>query len=119
MMKKNPNVCINWTLGEKIAWQDVGIACSYRVRSKSVVAEGRGEFIEDYDEKVRCMEKLMAQYSNLQFKFSAPSINNVGVIKIHILKIAAKNFGAKTLTPWSLDGKDTDEGQDSGIEKTQ
>jgi len=24
-LKKNPQVCINWTLGEEIAWQDVKV----------------------------------------------------------------------------------------------
>ena len=28
---KNPQVSINWTLGEELAWQDVQVGCSYRV----------------------------------------------------------------------------------------
>ena len=26
-IKKNPQVCINWTLGEELAWQDVQVGC--------------------------------------------------------------------------------------------
>ena len=91
----NPNVCINWTLGEDLAWQDEQVGCSYRVKSKSVLVEGEVEIIEDFDEKYRCMKLLMEQYSNRDFEFGAPSIKNVGVIKVHIKTITAKEFGAK------------------------
>jgi uncharacterized protein len=101
-LKINPQVCISWVLGEKIAWQDISVGCSYRVKSRSVIAEGRAEIVDDYAEKVNCMEKLMAQYSSLSFKFSRPSILNVGVVRIHIEKISAKKFGAKSVTPWNL-----------------
>jgi nitroimidazol reductase NimA-like FMN-containing flavoprotein (pyridoxamine 5'-phosphate oxidase superfamily) len=97
----NPKVSINWTLGEQLAWQDEKVGCSYRVKSKSVLVEGKVEIITDYDEKYRCMKLLMGQYSNRNFEFSAPSIKNVGVIKVHIKKITAKEFGAKAVTPWN------------------
>ena len=109
MLKKNPRVCINWTLGEKLAWQNLEIGCSYRVKSKTVIAEGIAEFVEDFQEKVNCLEKIMAQYSSLDFKFSAPSVRNVGVVKIHIQKISARKFGAKALTPWNRNEPDLDE----------
>jgi len=33
-LKSNPKVSITWTLGEDLAWQDVRVGCSYRVKSK-------------------------------------------------------------------------------------
>ena len=100
-LKKNPKVCINWTLGEELAWQDAHVACSYRVKSESVLVEGTVEFIDDYDEKYNCMLKIMAQYSGRDFKLNEPSVVNVGVLKVKIEKISAKEFGAKTITPWN------------------
>lgn len=94
-LKKNPNVCINWTLGEELKWQNVKVGCSYRVQSKSVLVEGKVEFVDDFDEKTRCLELLMGQYSDREFKFSKPAIENVGVIKVAIEKISAKEFGVK------------------------
>jgi uncharacterized protein len=99
-MHKNPKVCINWTLGEELAWQDERVGCSYRVKSKSVLAEGMVEFVNNYDENERCLHLLMAQYSDRKFKFNAPAVKNVGIIKVHIEKISAKEFGAKAVTPW-------------------
>lgn len=98
-LKKNQNVCINWTLGEDIKWQNVTVGCSYRVQSKSVLVEGKAEFIDDFNEKTRCLELLMAQYSDREFKFSKPAVENVGIIKVAIEKISAKEFGAKVVRP--------------------
>lgn len=100
-IKSNPKVCINWTLGEDLAWQDVQVGCSYRVKSNSVLVEGEVEFVEDFDEKYRCLELLMGQYSNREFKFGTPAVKNVGILKVHIKNITAKEFGAKAVTPWN------------------
>jgi len=100
-IRKNPKVCINWTLGEDLAWQDEQVACSYRVQSKSVIIEGIAEIIDDDVEKERIFKQFMTQYSDLSFKFNAPAIRNVGVIVVPISKISAKEFGAKAVTPWN------------------
>ena len=100
-LKNNPRVCINWIVGEELAWQDAKVGCSYRVKSKSVLVEGKVEFIDDFDEKNRCLLLLMAQYSDREFKFSRPAVENVGILKVKIEKITAKEFGAKAVTPWN------------------
>ena len=100
-IKKNPKVCINWTLGEELAWQDELVGCSYRVKSKSVIVEGTAEVVEDMDEKERIVKQFMTQYSDLTFKFNAPAIRNVGILLVPIDKITAKEFGAKPMLPWN------------------
>jgi len=109
-LRRNHNVCITWISGEKIAWQDVNVGCSYRVKSKSVIIEGQAEIVDDFREKTECMEKLMAQYTTIAFKFSVPSIRNVGVVKVRIKEISARKFGAKAITPWNRqDSTDEDD----------
>ncbi len=98
---KNPKVCINWTLGEELAWQDEQVGCSYRVKSKSVIIEGIAEIVEDMKEKERIIRQFMTQYSELPFKFSEPAIRNVGVLLVPISKLSAKEFGVKAVTPWN------------------
>jgi len=100
-LKINPAVCINWTVGEELAWQNERVGCSYRVKSKSVLVEGMVEFVDDYDEKYRLLKVFMNQYSKREFKFNVPAVKNVGILKVHIQKISAKEFGAKAVTPWS------------------
>jgi len=100
-IRKNPKVCINWTLGEELAWQDEKVGCSYRVKSKSVIVEGIAEIIDDMEEKERIMRQFMTQYSELPFKFSEPAIRNVGILLVPMSKLSAKEFGAKAVTPWN------------------
>lgn len=100
-IKKNPQVCIHWILGEDLAYQDVQVGCSYRVKSKTVLVEGKVEIIDDFDEKYRCLGLLMAQYSKREFKFGEPAVKNVGIFKVSIDKLTAKEFGAKAVTPWN------------------
>jgi uncharacterized protein len=106
ILLQNPYVCINWTQGEDLAWQDLNVACSYRVKSKSVIVEGVVEIIEDVKEKEKCMTALMAQYSPLHFNFNLPSIENVGVMKVHMKSISARKFGAKAATIWNQQMKE-------------
>jgi nitroimidazol reductase NimA-like FMN-containing flavoprotein (pyridoxamine 5'-phosphate oxidase superfamily) len=100
-IQKNQKVCINWTLGEELAWQDLQVGCSYRVKSKSVIVEGIAEIVEDFEEKERLFGLFMSQYSDLPFKFNAPAIRNVGLIAVRIEKITAKEFGAKAVNSWN------------------
>lgn len=100
-LKKNSKVCINWTTGEDLAWQDVRVGCSYRVKSKSVIVEGEAEIIDDYEEKYNLLKILMQHYSDREFKFNEPAVKNVGIIRVHIQKITGKIFGAKAVTPWN------------------
>jgi uncharacterized protein len=101
LMKSNPKACITFCLGEDLAFQDEQVACSWRVKSKSVIAEGIIEFIDDFDEKIEALKIFMNHYSEHEFQFKTPAVNNVGVYKMKIDKITAKEFGAKTLTPWN------------------
>jgi len=98
-LTQNPKVCINWTYGDELAWQDVRVGCSYRFKSVSVVAEGTVEFIDSYSEKDNCLKLLMGQYSDRQFKFNPPAVKNVGIMKVHIDNISAREFGASPLSP--------------------
>lgn len=105
ILHKNPRVCINWTLGEELAWQDIRVGCSYRVKSRSVIIEGLVEFVDDFDEKLHCLNLLMAQYSDLQFTFSSPSVKNVGILKVIPEKISAREFGVKPMIQGKANGK--------------
>jgi len=96
-LKKNQAVCINWTLGEETAWQDIRVGCSYRVKSRSVIVEGLVKFVEDYDEKYRLLQVLMSQYSELDFKFNPPSVRNVAIYQVPIRQITAKEFGVRPI----------------------
>ena len=61
----------------------------------------KAEIIVDFEEKVSMLNLLMNQYSDREFKFGEPAVKNVGIFKVHIDEIGAKEFGAKAITPWN------------------
>lgn len=101
VMNSNPKACVTFCLGDELAWQDEHIACSWRVKSKTVIAEGTLEFVDDFEEKKNILKIFMAQYSDREFEFGAPAVRNVGVIRMKIDVLSAKEFGAKAITPWN------------------
>ncbi len=101
MMNKNTKACVTFLSGDTIVHQNEEVACSWRVRSKSVIAEGELEFIDDYDEKEKALKIFMGQYSDKEFSFNAPAVKNVGIFRLKIIKICGKEFGAKAVTPWN------------------
>lgn len=101
IIKENPLACITFLSGDDLAWQDEMVACSWRVKSKTAIVEGRIEIVDDYDEKEKILHVFMQQYSDKTFKFNAPAVKNVGVMKMKIDQLAAKEFGAKAPTPWN------------------
>jgi uncharacterized protein len=101
LMKQNPKACITFCLGDDLAWQDEQVACSWRVKSKTVIVEGIIEFVDDYDEKEKILHVFMKQYSDQTFKFNKPAVLNVGIIKVKANNVKAKEFGAKAVRPWN------------------
>ncbi len=95
ILEHNPNVCITFCTQPKLIWQHPDVACSYRMQSVSVICNGKVEFEEDFDEKVRVLDIIMSQYTEKDFKYSAPAVTNVKIWKMAIDTIAAKEFGVR------------------------
>lgn len=92
-LKQNPNVCITFSEGHKLICQHESVACSYRMKSNSVICRGRVEFEEDYDKKIDALNIIMAQYVDREFTYSEPAVKNVLVWKVRIEEMSSKAFG--------------------------
>src|SRR5574344_233462 len=53
ILKKNPKVCITFSTDHELVFQSPEVACSYRMRSKSVICWGNVRFEEDFDKKAK------------------------------------------------------------------
>ncbi|MFO8066808.1 MAG: pyridoxamine 5'-phosphate oxidase family protein [Bacteroidales bacterium] len=93
MLKKNPKACVSFSTDHKLFFRDEPVACSYGMYYRSVVAFGKIEFVEDYDEKIKCMNIIMRKYTGKDFPYNAPSIKNLVIFKLNIEKIEGKEFG--------------------------
>lgn len=93
ILERNPKVCLTFCSSMKLAYQNEQVACSYRIKGASVIAEGQVVFEEDFDEKVKALDIIMRQYTQRPFTYGAPAIRNVKIWKVAIESVCRKDFG--------------------------
>lgn len=92
LLAKNNNVCVFFDTDHEFFARHEEVACSYRMRYRSVMVRGKAHIIENYDEKVEALKIFMRQYSDKDFQFSKPSVDNVNMIRIDIEEITGRKF---------------------------
>jgi uncharacterized protein len=93
ILKKNNRVCVTFSTGHELRHTNEGVACSYSMKFKSVMAFGHVEFIEDYDQKVAILNKVMLHYTAKEFSYNAPSIHEVATYSVVIDEMTGKKLG--------------------------
>lgn len=94
ILSRNPQVCLTFSTDHELISQHPDVACSYRMRSKSVIAWGRVVFEEDFDRKTDALNIIMRQYADREFKYGAPAVRNVKIWRVRLDEISCKEFGA-------------------------
>ena len=85
ILERNPRVCITFSTDHDLVFQHPEVACSYRMRSKSVICWGEVHFEEDFDKKTEALDIIMKQYSDKEFRYSDPAVKST-LKKISIKK---------------------------------
>ena len=94
IVSNNPNICITFNKGEELIHQHEKVACSYRMRSESVICHGKVRFIDENQHKIDILNIIMRQYvKDRTFKYSQPAVDNVKIWEVPIDKLTAKAFG--------------------------
>ena len=93
ILKLNNNVCIVFSTGHKLFHRNEGVACSYGMDFRSVVAFGEVHFVKDYDKKIEVLNKVMEKYTDKTFTYNSPAVNNVEAFIVEIESITAKESG--------------------------
>lgn len=94
LLERNPNVCIAFSTDHELVFQHPAVACSYRMRSKSVIGWGKVSYEEDFDKKVEALDLIMKHYSGEKFTYNTPAVRNVKIWKVPLEKITCREFGA-------------------------
>jgi len=94
-LKHNKQICISFCLPNRLAYINQEVACSYTMKSKSVMADCIVTFVDELEEKESALNILMKHYSQGEFKYSLPALKNVKVWKAEIQSITCREFGAK------------------------
>lgn len=93
MLSRHNQVCITFCTRQELAYQNVQVACSYRMKGSSVICRGKVSFPEDMQEKREALDILMKQYTDRTFTYSDPAVRNVKVWKIPIDSMTVKEYG--------------------------
>jgi nitroimidazol reductase NimA-like FMN-containing flavoprotein (pyridoxamine 5'-phosphate oxidase superfamily) len=91
MLKKNPNVCVEFDLVTETLEADQ--ACDWSMKFQSVIAFGSASLLSDAEEKRDALGIIMAHYSDKAFEFPENKINATAVIKVDIERMTCKQSG--------------------------
>jgi uncharacterized protein len=93
ILHQHPDVCINFTTDHLLRYQHEEVACSWSMKYRSVLCYGQAEFILEPEEKIAAFHIVMAQYTNGEFKFNPPSIREVNVWKVNMVRFEGRAYG--------------------------
>lgn len=92
ILRADPSVCFEMDCGHALV--EGTNACNYGYRYESVIGNGKAEIVEEYDEKVRSLNKIMEKYAGTgDFSFSPNETASVTIIKIQTDDYTAKRNG--------------------------
>lgn len=95
MVQQHPAVCISFCEGHELVYMHQQVACSYSMKSRSVMCRGRVRFIDDMEEKCRVLDLFMEHYTQNKCGYSDPAVRNVKIWEIPVEEICCKSFGLR------------------------
>lgn len=93
VLKNQADVCIAFSTDHELRYVDEEVACSWSMRYRSVLVYGKAEFVEDPEEKIKCLNIIMAHYAERKFEYNAPAIREVMVFKVKVDKMEGRVYG--------------------------
>ncbi|NSW45201.1 MAG: pyridoxamine 5'-phosphate oxidase family protein [Bacteroidales bacterium] len=92
ILAKNNHVCVYFDTDHEFFARHEEVACSYRMRYKSVMVMGKASIVNNLQQKENALKVFMKQYSDREFQFSKPALENVNIIVIEIEKMTGRKF---------------------------
>ncbi|MBN2681739.1 MAG: pyridoxamine 5'-phosphate oxidase family protein [Bacteroidales bacterium] len=93
ILRKNNNVCISFEKDSVLHFVNEGVACSYSMKFRSVIAEGKLHFVETNEEKIEALNIIMKHYTGKEFSYNLPAVEDVCVMKIEISSFSGRKRG--------------------------
>ena len=95
MVERHPQVCINFCEGHELVYMHRQVACSYSMKSRSVICRGKVRFIEDMDEKRQILDMFMKQYTENECGYAEPAVRNVKIWEVRVDQMSCLSFGLR------------------------
>lgn len=87
-LESNPLVCFEMDLDHKLITGEK--ACDYGYSFKSIIGNGKVEFLNDFNEISDALNYIMKHQTNKTFSFTEKDIENISVFKIVVSNFAGK-----------------------------
>ncbi|MDR0893231.1 MAG: pyridoxamine 5'-phosphate oxidase family protein [Mediterranea sp.] len=97
MLKRNPHVCVTFCPEGELVWRDEQVACSYSMRSDSVICRGTVTLVDEMEAKRHALDILMRNYTDRSFHYSDPAVRNIIVWTVNVDRMTAKSFGLRPI----------------------
>jgi len=92
IIKKNNNICFEIECNVEVVKAEK--PCEWTTKYYCIIGNGRAEFVEDYNEKVKALNIIMEKYSNqAEYEFTKELVNNLSIIKVEIIEVTGKKSG--------------------------
>lgn len=95
MLARHPQVCITFCEGDELVYMHKQIACSYSMKSRSVICRGEARIVEEMEEKRSVLRLLMKQYTDNECRFAEPALRNVKIWEVKVGKMTCRSFGLR------------------------
>lgn len=92
LIRRNNELCLYFNIDNEIFARHDHVACSWRQKYRSVQAYGKAEIIDDYEQKIESLQIFMKHYSDKEFEFNKPSVDNIYIIKIKLTEMSGRKF---------------------------
>lgn len=87
-LKKNSNICFEMDCEHKLIPAD--LACDYGYSFKSIIGNGKTDFIEDNAEKKSALSALMKHQTGKDYSFEDSMVTGIAVFKIIVNNFTGK-----------------------------
>lgn len=89
----HPALCVAFSTDYQLRFQSEDVACSYSMKYRSILAYGKAEFIEDFDQKLKALAIVMKNYTSREFLFNPPSVKEVACWSMKVEKFEGRVYG--------------------------
>lgn len=92
LLKKNNRVCFEITMKHEIIRPE--LSCEWTTKYRSVIGYGKVEFIDDFEEKKKCLNIIMSQHGRSEGnEYKDKQVDFIVILKIIIDDISGKQSG--------------------------
>ena len=91
ILQRNNNVCFEISIDHGIIASDT--ACDFEAQHRTVIGFGKAAFVADAVEKIKALDRIVAQFSDQKFEYPQRNLDHTAVIRIDIASIKGKKHG--------------------------